>query len=122
VAADAGFGPTETRMRAAPFCLSSLLLTMLAVGVHCGALRDWSRNAGIRARSLSATQDPRAVMHAEADRLSHRGSSLYVVGLGFAVGSAAALTVSFRRHELARWRGVPVALLMSYVMLQFILV
>ena len=33
-------------MTTARYCLLSLLLVILAIGVHAGALRDWSRNAG----------------------------------------------------------------------------
>ena len=106
----------------ARFCFLSLLLVMLAVGIHGGALRNWSRNTGIRARAVSATQEQRAVMRAEADRFSHRGSVLYVVGLGLAVASAASLIVSFGQRESLPWRAVPVALLVLYVIIQFVLV
>jgi len=95
---------------------------MLAVIVHGSALRDWRRNAGIRAEAVSVTEDQRAVMRAEADRFSHRGSVLYVVGLCLAVAGAASLIVSFRRHEPAPWRAVPVALLAFYVIFQFVMV
>ena len=115
-------GPIDTRMMHARFCLMSLLLVMLAVGVHGGALRDWSRNARIRAQAVSVTQEQRARMRAEADRFSHRGSVLYVVGICLAVAGAASLIVSFRRREPAPWRAVPVALLVFYVIFQFVMV
>jgi len=117
-----GVVPIDTPMTNTRFCILSLVLVMLAVGVHGGALRDWSRNAGLRAQAVSATQEQRTVMRAEADRLSHRGSVLAVVGLCLAVAAGASLVVSFRRHEGARWRSIPVALLVFYVMLQFLLV
>jgi hypothetical protein len=109
-------------MTNARFCLLSLLLVMLAVGVHGGALGDWSRNAELRAQAVSVPQEQRAAMRAEADRLSQRGSVLADVGLFLAVAAGVSLVVSFRRHERARWRSVPVALLVFYVMLQFLMV
>ena len=69
-------GQADSSMTNTKFCLLSLLLVVLALGVHGGALRDWSRDAGTRARAVSATLEQRAVMRAEADRLSHRGSVL----------------------------------------------
>jgi hypothetical protein len=117
----AAAGPIDTRMIYARFCLMSLLLLMLAVGVHGGALRDWSRNASIRAQAVSATQEQRTRMRAEADRFSHRGSVLHVVGISLAAAGAASLIASFRRREPARWRAVPVALLVSYVIFQFVM-
>jgi hypothetical protein len=109
-------------MTHARFCLLSLLLVLLAVGVHGVAVRDWSRNAQIRAHAVSVKQEQRLVMRAEADRFSHRGSVLYVVGICLAVAGAAALVVSFRRHEAAPWRSVPIALLVFYVIFQFVMV
>src|SRR5690242_17408328 len=112
-------GPIDTPMTNTRFCLLSLLLMMLAVRVHGGALRDWSRNACIRAKAVSVTEEKRVVMRAEADRFGHRGSLLYVVGLFLAVAGGASLILSFHRHEPARWRAVPVALLVFYVIFQF---
>ena len=106
----------------ARFCLLSLLLVLLALGVHGSALRDWSRNAQVRAQAVSAAQDQRAAMRAEADSFSRRGSVLYAVGMCLAVAAAASLIASFRRHESARWRSVPVALVVFYVIFQFVLV
>ena len=113
---------THEGMSTARFCLLSLLLVIVAIGVHGGALREWSRNASMRAKAVSATQEQRAVTHAEADRISRRGSALCVVGLCFAVASAVSLFVSSRRREPTPWRVVPVALLIFYVLFQFVMV
>jgi hypothetical protein len=115
-------GPIDIRIMHVRFCLMSLLLVMLAVGVHGGALRDWSRSARVRAQAVSVTHELRAEMRAEADRFSHRGSALYVVGICLAAAGAASLIVSFRRRERAPWRAVPVALLVFYVIFQFVMV
>ena len=109
-------------MKHARFCIASLLLETLAVGIHFGALRAWSENAGIRARAVSVTQEQRLSMRVVGDRLSQRGSVLYVVGVCLAIAGAACLVVSFRRDESARWRPVPVALLIFYGVFQFVMV
>ncbi|HWQ91155.1 MAG TPA: hypothetical protein VN673_05755 [Clostridia bacterium] len=109
-------------MTHARFCFLSLFLVVFAIGVHVGALKDWSRNAQIRAHAVSVTPQQRVEMRAQADRFSHRGSVFHVVGLCLAAAAAGSLIVSFRRHEQARWRSVPVALLAFYVLFQFVMV
>jgi hypothetical protein len=109
-------------MKHTRFCLISLLFVMLAVGVHLGALRNWSQSMRIRARAVTATQEQRAQMRAEAHRFSQRVSIFHVAGVCLAIAAAAFLTISFRRRESAAWRSVPVALLVFYVMFQFVLV
>lgn len=104
------------------FCLLSLLLIVSALVVHFTAFRSWSRNAEIRARAVTAAEDQRVVMQAEAGSLRERGSILYCIGLSLAVASAVSLVASFRRHELARWRPVSFALLAFYAMFQFVMV
>ena len=61
-------------------------------------------------------------MRAEPDRFRHRGSVFHAAGICLAVAATVSLVVSFRRHEQARWRSVPVALLIFYVIFQFALV
>jgi hypothetical protein len=104
------------------FCLLSLILVILAMAVHGGALKDWSRHGQLRAQAISAAPEKMGALRAEADWLSHRGSVLYAVGLGLAVAALASLVVSFRRHEPARWRAVPVGLLAGYLIFQFVMV
>ena len=109
-------------MTRARFCMLSLLLVLTAVGVHGLALKDWSRNVLIRARAVSVAQDQKPAMQANADRFTYRGSVLYVVGICLAVAGAVALRVSFLRHEQVPWRLVPVALLVFYLVFQFVAV
>jgi hypothetical protein len=104
------------------FCLLSLLLVIMAVGVHGVALSNWSRSTGIRAQAVSVPKEQKAVMRKESDRFMHRGSVFSVVGLCLAVAGTSSLIISFRRHEPARWRAVPVALLVFYVIFQFVMV
>ena len=109
-------------MFGARFCLLSLLLVVLAIGVHGGALRNWSQSSGLRAKAVSATQGQRVIMRHEAYLFGQTGSALYIVGLCFAVTSAVFLIVSIRRKESAPWRVAPVVLLICYALLQVVMV
>ncbi len=109
-------------MSQARFCVTSLFLVMLAIGVHFAALDAWSHNMKIRARAVSVTQENRPMMRAQADRFSQRGSVLYAIGVCLSVAAATCLITSFRRHESASWRSLPVALLVFYLIFQFVLV
>jgi len=111
-----------TVMSQARFCLLSLLLVLLAIGFHAGALGHWSRKAQIRAQAVSVAPDQKVELRAEAERFNHRASVLAIVGICLAVAGAVSLIISFRRHERAPWRSIPVALLVAYVLFLFVLV
>lgn len=95
---------------------------MLAIGVHFAALDAWSHNMEMLARAVSVTQEKRSMMRQQADRFSQRGSVLYSVGVSLAVAAGTCLVTSFRRHESASLRSLPVALLVCYLIFQFVLV
>ena len=109
-------------MKKRAFCVASLVLVAFALCVDFGAKGQFSKNIRLRAQSVTVATEQKQQMRAEADRFKSSGNILGVVGLGFAVSSLACLLMSFRRHESAWWRSIPVALLVFYVMLQFMLV
>ena len=104
------------------FCIASLVLVIFALCLDIGSKSQFAKNMRLRAQSISVTAEQRDHMRAEANRSSIRGSVLVFLGLGFAVSSLACLVVSFRQHEAAWWRSAPVALLVVYLMMQFMLV
>jgi hypothetical protein len=101
------------------FCIASLLLVVLALRLDFGA-KDYSRkNTSLRAWSVTAAAEEKPLLRAEAERMSSRGNVFAMIGLAAAVSSMACLIVSFRRHEAAWWRSIPVALLIWYLIMQF---
>ena len=103
------------------FFLVSLVLAVVAVGLHFAALGQISRSLQIttRAITLSPTELDAAKITARSHR--DRGSVIYYIGLAFALGSLTFLILSARKHEPA-WRSVPFSLLVFYLMMQFVLV
>ena len=108
-------------MRKREFWWASLVLVVLGVCVHFGALSQWAKSTSHRARALGVDEDQRQQMYAEADGFVRIGSILGYVGLGLAVGSTVCLAVSIRRKEQA-WHLVPIGLLVVYLFLQFLMV
>jgi hypothetical protein len=103
------------------FFLLSLSLAVLAVGLHLTAMSQVSRGLQIRAHAVTLSESDRVAARAEASRYSSRGAVLSYVGLVFALGSAAFVIASARRHEPAR-RIVVFGALICYVLWQLVLV
>jgi hypothetical protein len=108
-------------VRERPLFLASVLLVVVALGLHFGSLCQISKGVSRGARSVTAAGQQKQQMQADADRCISTGEVLGLIGLGFAVSSLACLVVSFLWHEPAR-RFIPVTLLVFYLMLQFVLV
>lgn len=104
------------------YCLLSLVLAVLGLGLHFSALSCYSRNMQLRAKAVTVQDDHRAELRADAEKFSTRGGVLHAAGGVLAVASAILLVISFVRHEAAPWRSVSAALIISYVLSQFILV
>jgi hypothetical protein len=103
------------------FSRAALVLVILAVGLHVGALSYISRATLRRAQSASAIAQQRQQMDAQADRYLNRGMILVFVGLGCAVSSLACLAISFVRHESGP-RISAIGLMIVYAILQGIMV
>ena len=103
------------------FFLVSLGLAVLAVGLEMVAMSQYSRGARVIARAVILPESESAVAKSEAQTIRSRGTVVSLVGLGFALASFVLLIVSARRHEPAS-RSVIFALLVVYVMLQFLLI
>ena len=101
--------------------LASLLLVVVALILHFGALTQIQKGMLQRAHSVTAVAGQKQQMRTDADHLFSQGSVLGSIGLGFAVSSVVCLVVSFRRHEPGR-RSIPVTLLVIYLMAQFFMV
>lgn len=103
------------------FFFISLVLAIVALGLHVTAMSQFSRGLGIRGHSVTLPESERAAARAQASEYSSRGSVIAYIGLPFALASLAFLVLSARRHERAS-RSVTFALLCFYVMLQFVLI
>jgi hypothetical protein len=108
------------QMRQRGFYVASLLLALLAVGLHCGALASYSQNVQARARAATVAGEQGNAMHGGADRFTARGSALALLGFLPALASSICLYVSFRRRERAWLWLFPIALLLLYAGLMFI--
>lgn len=103
------------------FSRASLILVILAVGLHMGALSHVSRATSLEAQSVIVAPQQRLQMRAQADRYLSRGMILVFVGLGCAASSLACLVISFCRHESGP--GIfAIGLMIVYAMLQFVMV
>jgi hypothetical protein len=109
-------------MKKRAFCFASLVLVAFALCVDFGAKSQFSKGIGLRAHSVTASPEQQQRMRVDAASFVKRGAAFGLFGLCLAVSSLVCLVVSFRRHEPAWWRSVPVALLVVYLMLQFMLV
>ena len=109
-------------MKKRAFCFASLVLVVFALCMDFGAKGQFSKGKGLRAHSVTASAEQKQQMRTEAALFVRRGAVFGLFGLCLAVSSLVCLVVSFRRHEPAWWRSVPVALLVVYLMLQFMLV
>jgi len=108
-------------MKNRAFCFASLVLVALALCVHFLSMHQLSKANGLRADSVYAASDQKQPMRADAQRCGVRALVFFVSGVFLAISSLFFLVRSFRRHETAWWRSVPVALLVFYLMLQFTL-
>jgi hypothetical protein len=108
-------------MRIRRFFFISLVLAVVALGLHVTAMSQFSGGLGIRGHAVTLPESDRAAARVEASRYSSRGLVIAYIGLPVALASLAFLVVSARRHEPA-WRSVTFALLCFYVMLQFDLI
>jgi len=109
-------------MRKRAFCIASLVLVAFALSCDLAAKSQYSQSMSLRARSVTATVEQKQQMRVESEQHTSRGGVFGLSGLCLAVSSLVCLVISFRRHEPAWWRSVPVALLGVYLMLQFMLV
>jgi hypothetical protein len=109
-------------MKKCLYCIAALVLVVIALGMDFGAKSQFSKSLSLRASSIIVPKDQQEPLKVEASRIAKRGSLLAVLGLVFAFAVLVCLVISFRRHEPARWRSLPVALLIWYVMMQFMLV
>lgn len=108
-------------MSTRPFSLFALLAALLAVGLHVGALSQFSQSVSARARSITVPEPERTAMRAEARLHSTVGQTIMYSGLALAITSLANVIISARRHEPAS-RSVVFGLLLCYLFLQFLLV
>jgi hypothetical protein len=109
-------------MKERAFCFASLVLVAFALCADFGAKCQFSQGISLRAHSVTASPEQKQQMRVEATSFVKRGAVFGLFGLCLAVSSLVCLVVSFRRHEPAWWRSVPIALLVVYLMLQFTLV
>jgi hypothetical protein len=116
------FGHEVRLMKTRAFCFASLVLVVFALCVDLGAKGQFSQGMSLRAHSVTASPEQRQQMRSEATSFETRSVVFGLFGLCLAVSSLVCLVVSFRRHEPAWWRSVPVALLVVYLLLQFTLV
>jgi hypothetical protein len=107
-------------MKSRAYWAASVLFAIIAIGVHVKALDEATKGMKAFARSITATDEQKAILKAEAKQ--HENCSLGVALTGFcaAVASTFYLVVSFKRQEPA-WRSIPIGLLVFYVLLQFTL-
>ena len=103
------------------FFLASLVLAVLAVGVHVEALRQFSRGAQTIARAVTLPESESTAARLEAGGYTSHGGAILRVGYALALVSVGFVVASARRHEPA-WRSLTIGLLIFYVMLQFVLV
>jgi hypothetical protein len=109
-------------MKKRAFCFASLVLVALALCLDFVAQGQVSKANSLRAHSVTVSAEQRQQMRAEALPYVIRSAVSGFSGLCLAVLSLVCLVVSFRRHEPAWFRSVPVALLIVYLMLLFSLV
>ena len=102
------------------FFFVSLALAVVAVVLHLTALVQLGRTflRTIISAGLEAGQK-QSVMRVVASSPLSRGAISYYLGIAFALGSVVFAVASARRHEPAD-RSATVALLVCYVMLQFV--
>lgn len=103
------------------FFVTSLALSVAAIGFQFCAMEQFSRGVQRRALAVNATQEERTAMKAEASNYLLRGRIVGWIGFVFALASLAFISESARNHEPAL-RSVTYTLLAFYVMLQFLLV
>ena len=103
------------------FFFASVVLAILAIGLHLAGMSQVSRGVQIRAHAVILAESDRAAAKVEASRFSNRGVVLGYVGVPFALASVGFAVASARRREPAR-RSIVLGLLICYVMLQFVLV
>jgi hypothetical protein len=108
-------------MKRHPFFLASLLLVIIAFGVHFGALSQIQKGLSLKAGSIGTAEQQTLQVRADSDDSFNKGSLLGFIGWFFAAASVACLVVSFHKREPAR-RSIPSTLLIVYVMLQFLMV
>lgn len=111
----------ERVMASRRFFFLSLLLALLAVGLHLTAMSQISRGVQIRAQAVTTPELNRDAARAEAGRYSNRGAVLGYVGPVFVLASVVLAVMSVRRREPAR-RAVIIGVLVCYAMLQLVLV
>jgi hypothetical protein len=102
------------------FFYAALALALLAVAMQMGAMRYRSDALSIRVRAIRAEQpiDPSAAAQITNHKTFARFMS--VSGLVCYVASIGSLWHSARRSERS-WRGIPLAFLLFYIMLWFVL-
>lgn len=108
-------------MRVRLFFTTSLILAVLAIGVHLSALGQFSRSVQAIAHAATLTEPAKGAASADTESFIRRGSEFLYIGYALAVGSAACVIASARRREPAR-RPLTIGLLMFYAVLQFLLV
>lgn len=108
-------------MHAERFFVTSLILAVLAIGVHLSALGQFSRSVQAIAHAATLTVPAKAAANADAESHVNEGDKLLYAGYALAVGSAACVITSARRREPGR-RSLTIGILMFYAVLQFLLV
>ena len=103
------------------FFFASLVLAVLALGLHLTGMSQVSRGVQIRALAVTLPESDRAAAKVEASSVSSRGVVLGYASVAFALASVGFTVASVRRREPGR-RSIVLGLLTCYVMLQFLLV
>ena len=110
-----------TRMSTRRFFFFALVAAFLAVVLHLGALKQFSRSMSARAHAVTVVESERAALRGEARWHSSVGHAIMYSGAALALASVVFALISVRRREPAR-RSVVFGLLVCYFLLQFILV
>ncbi len=106
-------------MAAKPRFLISLALAMLAICLHATSLSQFGRATRITAQKLTAAEPQRAALESQAAGSISHGSVLDYFAQAVALASVVMVVASARKHEPAR-RSVTLALLLVYVLIQFV--
>jgi hypothetical protein len=103
------------------FFFSALIAAFLAVVLHLGALKQFSRSMSARAHAVTVAEPERAALREDARVHSSVGHAIMYSGAALSVASVIFAVISVRRREPAR-RSIVFGLLVCYFLLQFVLV
>ena len=104
------------------FYLASVLLAVLAVGAQLGAISNNGKSTRLRARLTTLPAEQKPALQQKADDLTARGLTWGTIGFGLAFAAAISLCISLWRQEPGRVWLAPLAILLLFAGLYFIMV